>query len=132
MTQVQGVIPLDRPRRITIGSAPGSDLGSGNPTIEPAHGEIQVGDSGIMLVPFGKGNTSLNDAAIEGSIQLAVGDRIRIGSLHVRLTPRGLEYDDASSEWLVERRRARGLPEDLLGRLKQERSLRTDRQPDSS
>lgn len=112
-----GVIALDRASRIRIGSAPGSDLGGGDPTIEPTHAEIQATDGRVVLLPLARGETEVNGAKVDGPVQLTVGDAVRVGRLHLHLTPAGLEYEDTASQWLIGRRRARELPEDLLDRL---------------
>lgn len=122
-TAIPGIMPLTG--TIAIGSAPGSNVGTDDPTIAPNQAEIRVGAGQITLVPLGTGVTMLNDAVIDGPMPLAPGDTIRVGRLQLHLTPRGLEYEDTAGRWLVERRRPRALPQELLDRLKHERSAFT-------
>jgi ABC transport system ATP-binding/permease protein len=120
----EGVLPLDPHAKICIGSGPGNDLGSGDPAIDPDHAEIGYVDGQLRIVTLGQGITEVNNMVISGAVSLGPGDTIRIGGLRLRVTADGkgpepprLEYRDTAEQWLIGRRRARSVPEDLLSRM---------------
>jgi hypothetical protein len=65
----------DRP--ITLGSAPTDDVVLGEPGIAAAHARVEPHQNGARLVPAAA--TTVNGQRVDGSHELALGDRIEVG-----------------------------------------------------
>jgi ABC-type multidrug transport system ATPase subunit len=111
---------------LTVGSAPGCDLGEGNASLDPHHARLDDRAGRLTLTVEGTGITQVDDAIVSGTVDLQAGSTVRLGGLRIEVHDDRLDYRDVGGQWLVGRRRARDLPEELLLRLGGEGGVQID------
>lgn len=90
-------IPLTG-RRIVIGRRPERDLVISHPTISGCHAEIVRLDDSLFITDLNSTNgTRVNERRIDQQTPLMSGDRIRLGSLEMRIELRSTEPQDGAT-----------------------------------
>src|SRR5690349_2698152 len=101
---------------LAIGSAPNNDLGIGSPVLAPHHARIERLDRRLRLTNLAGDDVLVNDTPI-ASAWLAPGDTIRIGRLRLTVGTDTVRYRDPAVTLLIDRRRARRLPNALINNM---------------
>jgi MFS family permease len=102
---------------LAIGSAPGNDVGIGNPSLAPHHARIERVGARLRLTGLAGGDVLVNDTPIGAATWLAPGDTVRIGRMRLTVGTDAIYYRDPASGLLIGKRRARTLPDALINNM---------------
>jgi ABC-type multidrug transport system ATPase subunit/pSer/pThr/pTyr-binding forkhead associated (FHA) protein len=113
----EGTIPLEPGRTVRIGSAADADIGAESALLAPYHAEVVHEGARIVLKDLGAGTTLVHGEVVIGEVELAPGAAISAGGLRMTLTDGAIQYRDPSAAVITRTRRARILPDELLGKV---------------
>jgi MFS family permease len=102
---------------LAIGSAPGNDIGVGNPALARHHAQIERVGGRLRLTDLEGSEVLVNDRPIDGAAWLTPGDSLRIGRIRLTIGAGTVRYRDPAGALLIGRRRRRTLPDALINNM---------------